>query len=146
MTIPLSPNDTCITKIVESVYSLPAPKLQEERKEQISSLIYTIINGDIITKYLASSVTINNERGIYVYILTNNRLIVLAISASSNKINTYSFVISEMQKVIFNSPELNKISVEINLFNNQSLGLEYSVDRQDITSFFQELDKLVKKA
>jgi hypothetical protein len=136
--------DDRIQEIIKYIYDLPSPKLQEERKEQISNLAHTVINGDIIIKFLVSPVTINNERGIYIYVLTNNRLIILAISTNSNKINTHSFIMSEMQKVVFHSPELNKISVKISLDNNQSLSLEYTTDRDDITSFFQELDKLVK--
>ena len=136
--------DAFIQEILKDIYNLSAPRLVEERKEQISKLIHTVINGDLITKYLVSSVSIENERGIYLYILTNHRLIVFTIGVNSNQINTYPFAISEMKKIFFKSPELNKISVEISLSNNQSLGLEYSIDREDITSFFQELDKLVK--
>jgi hypothetical protein len=136
--------DAFIQEILKDIYNLPTSRLPEERREQISKLIHTVINGDTITKYLVISVTIDNKRGIYLYILTNNRFIVFPIGVSSNEINTYPFAISEIKKVFFKSPELNKISVEISLFNNQLLGLEYSVDREDITSFFQELDTSVK--
>lgn len=133
-----------IQEIIKDIYSLPTPKFEESRRSQISGMISVVVNGDIIEEYLVSDATIDNQLAVYVYILTNNRLIIVTID-TQDKISTYPFVISEMQKIFFKSPKPNRISVEINLANNKLLGLEYSVDKKETTDFFQKLDQVLTK-
>lgn len=134
----------CIQGIIKDIYSLPTPKFEESRKSQISGMISVVVNGDNIEEYLVSDATIDSQLAVYVYILTNNRLIIVTID-TQDKISTYPFVISEMQKVSFKSPKPNRISVEINLANNKLLGLEYSADKKETTDFFQKLDQVLTK-
>lgn len=136
--------DAFVQSIVETIYQLPSPKLDESRKIQISSIINVVINGDSVITYLVSDVNISDHLAIYVYILTNNRFIVVTID-TRNEINTYPFFIKEMQKISFKSPEPNIISVEIELSGNKLLGLRYPTNNEKITSFFQCLDQALIK-
>lgn len=136
--------DSYIQEIIKDIYSLSSPKFEESRKSQISGMIRVVVNGDDIKEYLVSDATIDSQLAVYVYILTNNRLIIVTIDMQ-DQINTYPFIISEMQKISFKSPKLDRISVEINLANNKLVGLEYSADKKETTDFFQKLDQLLTK-
>jgi hypothetical protein len=136
--------DTFIKEIISDIYNLPSPQLDESRRNQISEIINVVINGDIVSEYFVSDVIINKKLGVYVYILTDNRLVIVTID-TQDKINTYPFLIRELQKLFFNSPEPNTISVEIRLSNNEVIGLKYRADNEKITSFFQALDQVLIK-
>lgn len=132
--------DAFIQEILKDIYNLPNPKLEESRKIQIKAVIDNAINGDDIKEHLSIDVLVNQQTYIYVYVLTKKRLIVFAISPK-NEVNSNSFSLQEMQKVNFNSPEPNQMSIEIILSNSNSFGLKYSEDNKKITSFFQKLDQ-----
>lgn len=137
--------DAFIQEILENIYNLPNHKLEESRKIQIKTVLDNAINGDSIKEHLSIDVLVNQQTYIYVYVLTEKRLIIFAIS-SQNEVNSNTFSLQEMQKVNFNSPELGKMSIEIILSNGNSFGLKYS-ENKDITSFFQKLDQyLINKA
>lgn len=137
--------DAFIQEILEDIYNLPNHKLEELRKIQIKTVLDNAINGDSIKEHLSIDVLVNQQTYIYVYVLTEKRLIIFAIS-SQNEVNSNTFSLQEMQKVNFNSPELGKMSIEIILSNGNSFGLKYS-ENKDITSFFQKLDQyLINKA
>ncbi len=138
--------DAFIQEILKDIYNLPNPKLEESRKIQIKAVIDNAINGDDIKEHLSIDVLVNQQTYIYVYVLTEKRLVVFAISPQ-NKVNSNSFSLQEMQKVNFNSPEPAQMSIEIVLSNGNSFGLKYSEDNKKITSFFQKLDQqLINKA
>ena len=134
--------DTFIQEILKDIYGLSIPELEDSRRWQISNIINVVVNGDTIQKYLIIDVIIKDKIGVYVYVLTNNRLIVFAID-TVNKVDTSLFNYTEMQKVSFSSPDTNRIVVEISLSNNRSLGLEYSTEKKEITDFFQALDQIL---
>jgi hypothetical protein len=129
-----------IQEILEDIYNLPNPKLEESRKTQIKTVIDNAINGDSTREHLSIDVLVSKETYIYVYVLTAKRLIVFAISPK-NEVNSNSFSLQEMQKVNFNSPEPAKMSIEIVLSNGNAFGLKYSEENKSITSFFQKLDQ-----
>lgn len=138
--------DAFIQEILEDIYNLPNPRLEESRKIQIKTVLDNAINGDSIKEHLSIDVLVNQQTYIYVYVLTEKRLVVFAISPQ-NEVNSNSFSLQEMQKVNFNSPEPAKMSVEIVLSNGNSFGLKYSEENKSITSFFRKLDqKLINKA
>lgn len=136
--------DRFIEDILKDIYNLSAPKLDESRRNQIFDIINIVVNGDNPAEYLVSDVNIKNKLGVYVYILTNNRLIIVTID-TQDEINTYPFSIVEMNKLSFKSPEPDMMSVEIKLSDNKSFGLTYPANRNKITSFFQALDQVLIK-
>jgi hypothetical protein len=72
-----------IDQIIKDIYNLNIPEIEETRKEQIANIIDIAINGDTIEKYLVIDVIIqNNKPAIYVYVLTNKRLVVFSLTYS----------------------------------------------------------------
>lgn len=81
----------CIDRIIEDIYNLNIPEIEETRKEQIANIIDIAINGDTIEKYLVIDVIIeNNKPAIYVYVLTNKRLVVFSVNTTGD-INSRPF-------------------------------------------------------
>jgi hypothetical protein len=132
-----------IDQIIKDIYNLNIPEIEETRKEQIANIIDIAINGDTIEKYLVIDVIIqNNKPAIYVYVLTNKRLVVFSVNTTGD-VNSRPFPLYEIQEVRFSSPKVNKTSVEIILLDDKLLGLTYLAKNTKATTFFQELDQVL---
>lgn len=131
-----------IQKIIKEINDLSNPKLNKFREDQIIDIMDIVIHNQTPKNYLVTDVNINESLKIYVYILTNNRLITVMIN-SQEEINTSSVLIRDMQKLVFKSPEPYRILVEIHLSNNSLIGMKYPVSKKTTTEFFQALDQVL---
>ena len=128
-----------LSAIIQDIFSLDSPKIDDSRKKQITEFVITTVNGDNPTDYLVLNANLGeNIKGIIAYILTNLRLIKIDIDAkevqsSSFPLNT---IIGIERKLI--DGERAQFSVS---FQNGSFGLRYSPSDQKITDFFQKIDQ-----
>lgn len=129
-----------IGKILKDVFSLPSPKIKESRKKPISKFISVAVNGDTINAYLVIDVQIDNKPGIYIYILTNNKLIQIGIDING-KIESLTFVLSQIFKIERKLTNENRMEIEISFADN-SVGLRYPGDDKNISEFFQKVEQL----
>jgi len=129
-----------IDKILEDVFSLPAPKIKESRKEHISEFISSAVNGDTINAYIVIDVQIDNKPGIYIYILTNNKLIQIGIDING-KIESLTFILSQIFKIERKLTDENRMEIEISFADN-SVGLRYPGDDKNINEFFQKIEQV----
>lgn len=131
--------DSIIKDIFKDIYSYSNSKVQKSREPQIENIIRATVNGDIIEKYLVIDIKLEDKDGIYVYILTNKKLIQISIDIES-KVDSLSFLLSQMLGVIFKSPQPGRLIAEANFFNGK-LGLHYSAANKRITNFFQAVEQ-----
>jgi hypothetical protein len=129
--------EEALNAIIEDIFILDSPKVDESRKKQISQFIVSTVNGDTPVARLVLNANLDeNKKGVIVYILTNLRLI--KIDIDENDIQSKSFplgtIIGIERKLVGGMAEF---SVS---FQNGSFGLKYSSDDQNITDFFQKID------
>lgn len=125
--------------IIDDIFKLNNPIIDEVRKQQVDNFIVSAVNGDIPTAHLIISANLGeNNRGVIIYILTDLRLIKIDIDA--NEIKSGSFPLNTLigveRKLI--DGELAQFSIA---FQNGTFGLRYSQDDQKITDFFQKIDQ-----
>lgn len=128
-----------IDKILKDVFSLPNPKIKESRKEQIADFISVAVNGDTINAYLVIDVILDNKPGIYVYILTDSKLIQIGID-TKDKIRSLTFALAEIVRVERKSTEVGRMEIQID-FKTDLVGLRYSTNDPQITEFFQKVEQ-----
>jgi len=128
-----------INTILQDIFNLSDPKIQEVRKGAISEFINTSINGDTINAHLVIDVMLNNKSGVYVYILTDVRLIQIQIDADK-EISSLTYLLSEIIGVERKLIDTNRIEIQI-IFKNGLVGLKYSEQEQKITVFFQKVEQ-----
>ncbi len=131
--------DSIIKDIFKDIYSYSNSKVQKSREPQIENIIRATVNGDIIEKYLVIDIKLEGKDGIYVYILTNKKLIQISIDIES-KVDSLSFLLSQMLGVTFKSLQPERLIAEVNFFNGK-LGIDYSAPNKRITSFFQAVEQ-----
>lgn len=127
--------------IMEKIYSFDVPKIQNERRVQIQGFIDSAINGDEVKKYIVISATLkkdSQEQGILVYVLTNLRLI--KIDLDLQEVQSSSFFLNAIVSIERKLIDGDRAAVEVS-FQNGFFGLGYSSSNQEITDFFQEVDK-----
>jgi hypothetical protein len=128
-----------IDKILQDIFNLSSPKIQEVRREQITEFIGTTVNGDTINAHLVIDVMLNNKPGVYVYILTDIRLIQIQIDADK-EISSLTYLLSEIIGVERKLIDTDRIEIQI-IFKNGLVGLKYSEKDQKITVFFQKVEQ-----
>jgi len=128
-----------LSSIIDSIFKLDSPKIDESRKTQISNFVISTINGDIPDDYLAINANFSeNNKGATVFILTNLRLIKIDIAPKEIKSSSFPLntIIGIDRKIV------NDDRAEFNIsFQNGSFGLRYPQDDQSITDFFQKVDQ-----
>lgn len=129
----MSNNEKYFQIIIEEIFDIPNTGIKINRKDYISQFIKTVVNGDIIDSYLVVDVLLNNKPGVYVYILTNNRLIQIGIDSENER--SLPFLLSKIGSIELKSPDSNRQEVRIN-FENEVIGLNYSANKQEVTKFF----------
>jgi hypothetical protein len=126
-----------LNEIIDDIFLLNSPKIDDSRKKQISEFIKGAVNGDNPIDRLVLNANLDeNIQGVIAYILTNLRLI--KIDISSNDIQSKSFPLSTIigieRKLV---DGIAQFSVS---FQNGSFGLRYSPSEHKITDFFQKID------
>lgn len=126
--------------IIDEIFALNAPKIDESRKSQISDFIISTVNGDNPTDSLVLNMNLgDSKKGAVAYILTNARLIIVDIEEKElqSKIIHLNTITSIERKLI----DDNRIQFTIFLQNGAAFGLRYSLSAQNITDFFQKVDR-----
>lgn len=139
---PTKPTETesKVTPIIKEIFDLKSPAIDTSKKDEINKFLEITINGDSIEDSLIMNAGLgNNKTGALVYILTNKSLIRLSLEASGD-IESSSFKIDAIVEV---SRKLDDGIVQVNVSfqDNKSIGLKYSMSRNDITEFFQKIDR-----
>ncbi len=132
-------DDVLLNEILNELFQLNAPAINNSRKPQISEFIKSTINGDTPKKdYLVINCNFSKEgKGALIYILTDIRLLKIQIDEkdlSSSK-PLLSSIINTNKKI----QEGNRTIIEIQ-FQNDYFGLEYNTDNHKINEFFQKVD------
>jgi hypothetical protein len=131
--------NTVLDTIIDDVFKLDSPKIEESRKQQIKDFVVSAVNGDNPITHLAINADLSdNNKGTIVYILTDLRLIKIDISANEVQSNTFPLktLIGIDRKLI--AGDRAQCSVA---FQNGSFGLKYSQNDNNITDFFLKLDQ-----
>lgn len=128
-----------IIAIIDDIFKLDSPKIDESRKNQVSDFIMSAVNGDNLAAHLVLNANLSeNNKGAIIFILTNLRLI--KIDIANKEIQSSSFFLNTLigidRKLI--DGERSEFSIA---FQNGSFGLRYSQDNQNITDFFQKIDR-----
>jgi len=131
-------DETTLETILNKIFQLQAPPINSSRRPQISEFIKSIINGDTPREYLVINCNLGKDReGALIYILTNLRLIKIEVDASTFSASTpFLATIINIDKKI---GEGMKAQVKID-FQNDSFGLIYAANNQEINEFFQKVD------
>ncbi len=126
-----------IEVILKKIFDLPKSQTRESIKEAILGIIKTTINGDSIITDLVIDVTLKNA--VYIYILTNTKLIQLILDAN-NEIESLTLALVDITGIERKSTQDGKMDIRIN-FSADVVGLTYPVKNNEITAFFQEIEK-----
>lgn len=135
----MSSREETVKAIVQEVLDLRSPKIQETRKDSILDFIKMAVNGDDIKTHLVIDVKLNNTPGVYVYILTNARLIQIQIDVDHG-ISSLAFVLSGIINVERKLIDDARIEVQV-IFKDNVVGLRYSTKDQKTTEFFQQIEQ-----
>ncbi len=132
-------DEASINSLLEKIYILKDPQIEESRKQELQDFIKTTINGDTIEASLPINANLGKDnRGALVYVITNLRLIKFEIDAK--EIKSVSFPIDTITG-IERTLDKDRATIQIT-FPNNSIGLKYSANNQIITNFFQKVDQL----
>lgn len=128
-----------LNNVLDDIFHLNEPKVDENRRKQVSGLIESTINGDITQSHLAINADLReNKTGAIVYILTNRRLI--KIDIDTTEIESVSFPLDTLIGVERKLIDSNEAQIQIS-FQNGSFGLRYLFKDNKITDFFQKVDQ-----
>lgn len=132
-------NETQINQIIDEIFRLDSPKINEARRQQIRGFVESTINGDTAQAYLAINASLEKDKkGAIVYVLTNVRLI--KIDIDENEIQSSSFPLDTIIGIERKLVDGDRAQVGVS-FQNGYFGLRYSADNKKITEFFQKLDQ-----
>ena len=133
-------NQEYFERIIAEIYQIPSPKIDISRKENILSFLTTTVNGDIIQDFLVIDATLPEGLAVFVYVLTNRRVIRVVIN-SRQEITSSGFLLSTITGVDRKLSETdNRIEIKIS-FDIGVTGLRYSAKSQKITEFFQKVEQ-----
>jgi len=139
MVLTMSKKKEAIDTIIDNIFKLDNPKIDDSRKQIITDFVVGAINGDEPVSDLVLNANLDdNTKGVIAYILTNFRLV--KIDIDSNEIQAKSFFLNTIigiERKIINDYEQFSIS-----FQNGSFGLRYSLKDQNFTKFFQQIDQV----
>lgn len=132
------PEETILDKIINEIFQLTSPKIDETRRSQVHDFISLAINGDEPKDYLVINAALRENRsGTIVYILTNARL--LKIDIDDKEIQSTSPSLDAIINIDKKILEGNRAQTII-YFQNENFGLRYSSASQKINDFFQKVD------
>lgn len=124
--------------IVDEVFQLNSPKIDQARRGQVSEFITSAVNGDTPNTHLVINAGVDGDiEGAIVYILTDLRLI--KIDIAPQEIKSSSFRLNALIGVDRKLIGSDQIEFSIN-FQTGSFGLRYSQDLKQITDFFQRIE------
>jgi len=135
--------EEALKAILDEIFKLNLPKIDESRRDVIHNFIATTINGDNPSSYLAVNAGLSeNKEGVISYILTDKRLIKIDIdSKGSAESLTYP-----LNTIIGVERKLDQDRILFNIsFQKGSFGLEYPQSSKKITDFFQEIENLATR-
>lgn len=136
----LMPDQERITQIINELFSLNSPTIDDSIKEPARGFIADTINGDEVLSYLVINSNFGKDRkGAIVYALTNARLI--KISIEGKNIESIKPNLSEIVNFERKLVDGNRLSVGISFSNDEFIGLRYSAKNEGITAFFQKVDQ-----
>lgn len=132
-------NEQNLQKILDDIFTLDSPRIQESRKQQIYAFIKTTVNGDCLREHLAFNANLGNKKdGAIVYILTNVRFIKIDIDENEAKSASYLLKsITGIERKIVDGDREQTVIV----FQSASFGLKYPVSDEKISGFFQKVDQ-----
>lgn len=129
-----------LDNIINQIFSIDVPKIDESRKDKVRGFIKTTINGDTTQLSLVISASLGKDkRGILVYVLTDARLIKITIE-EAQEMQSSSLKLDTIIDVQYKLIEADNAAVEV-ISKSGSMGLRYSAKKQNILDFFQEVDK-----
>jgi hypothetical protein len=128
-----------INKIIDNIFMLDNPRIDESRRQIITDFVVGAVNGDEPISDLVLNANLNdNIKGVIVYILTNLRLVKIDIDIKEIQSNSFFLnTIIGIERKIIDDYEQFSIS-----FQNGSFGLRYSLKDHNITKFFQQIDQV----
>lgn len=133
-----------LKNIIDDIFKLDSPQIDESRREQIKNFITSIVNGDLPISHIAINANFSEkEEGVTVLILTNMRLIKINIF-SNQEIKSNSYFLNTISAIERNLNKDGRVEFAVT-FKNGSLGLRYPQDNQKITDFFQRIEHLENK-
>ena len=128
-----------IDKIVNNIFNLDNPKIDESRRQLITDFVVGSVNGDELISDLVINANLDdNNKGVIAYVLTNLRLVKIDIHLK--EIQVSSFFLNTMigiERKVIEGYEQFSIA-----FQNGTFGLRYSLKDQNITRFFQQIDQV----
>lgn len=135
----MSEREEFLKQIMDEIFKLDKPKIDEARSPQISDFIDSTINGDTINSHLTINADLEeNKRGVIVYVLTNKRLI--KVDIGTKEVQSASYPLDTITGIERRLMGDDRAQVLI-LFQNNSFGLRYSPKDKNITEFFQKVDE-----
>jgi len=128
-----------LSDIVEEIFKLESPQIEESRKEKINKFIVSTVNGDEPIAHLAVNTSLGKDKdGVIAYILTDKRLIKIEID--SKDVQSASFKLSTIVSVRRKLIDADREQFDI-YFQNDSFGLKYPTVDKRITEFFQKIEQ-----
>jgi hypothetical protein len=136
-------DEVILNKILDEIFALTSPKIDDSRRPQIKDFIDSAINSDTVSEHLVISCFLGKDKdgadrdGALVYLLTDTRLIKIEIDQNSilSSSPTLTSIIKIDKKLEDN--DAAQVSIE---FQNDYFGLRYSATNTEITQFFQKVD------
>jgi|GEM_PF-6833007 len=130
--------ESTLQAILQEIFDLKSPAIEEARRSNISEFIKTTVNGDDVVAYLAISANVKPDiMGALAYILTNRRVIKFDIYPGG-EIKSVTFPLDTITG-LERSIEGNREAVNLT-FHSGSFGIKYNSPNAKITSFFQKVD------
>jgi len=135
------PKESYIDKILQDIFNLNKPSIEDSRKVELHDFIKMTINGDSPKEYFAINANLDNgDEGAVVYILTNTRLIKVDIGING-EVQSSSFIFDSIINIKRKLLSDGRAEIEV-LFQNGSFGLRYQNSDKKISDFFQAMDQL----
>lgn len=132
----MSTKEEYINTIIQEIFELDEIAIDKSRRQELYDFITRTINGDMPEKHFI----INLDEEVFVYILTNLRII--KIDINDKKIQSSIFAIADIKEI-----EMIKLVKEERMqskviFSNNTMGLIYPIDDNKALEFFQAIDNL----
>jgi len=130
-----------IHQIVADVIA-KAEGISSIKRESLSSILSSAINGDEIINHIALKAFLSKDRiGILAYILTNAKVIKLEIDPKETK--AFTFYLKDMtgvNRTIPNQVDQDNMAAINFEFKDDSFGLHYPSSSKDLDVFFRKIE------
>ena len=130
-----------LNEIIDEIFRLDRPKIDDERKPSIADLIKTTVNGDTIGGHLVINSSLKEDKpGATAYFLTDRRVIKIAIA--DKEAESLSYPLNRITGVHRKLTDTDRASVNV-ILPEDSFGLDYPMTYHEITDFFKKIDQAI---